>query len=221
MTLFEKLELFGQAPTLPLLHPWQRDINRLEARWKTVRNYVKTFDTMTNEIAEFNKEYGQNYKMREINTAINTRTFKNLKQELKEFRNFRRRFIGKIENEADIIERNLFDSLRTVQEFIKPARGLSEPTIYQTLTGYKLQKFRGLYESVVPSEPLQRIEYLKNVKARWSELQSALDTYFYNSNAEIVTQAWTRVKIILETSSPTPLNLMDSNEWLIDEGLLE
>lgn len=199
MKLYNKLDMYGQAPVNPLTHPWQRDINRLQARWETVKSYARIYRNFEKAVQEFNQQYLQNVQIRPPHTAINTRTLEYLKKEYAQFKKQRGAFIRKIQNEADLIEKHIKELLKEAYEYSKPTHHTAsgEQTVHQQITSMHARRFENFYNSVIPKEAGAKYNALVNVKNQWENFVSAFNKFIYDSDEEVVQQAWAVLVAIL------------------------
>ena len=199
MKLYNKLDMYAQAPLQPLANPWQRDINRLQARWETVKSYVRIYQNYQKAVNAFNAEYLQSVQMRPPHTAINTRTLDILKQDYAQFKRQRKAFIAKIQNEADLIDQNIKEMLQEAWDYSKPTHHTAsgEQSLHQQIVQIHAIHFNNFYESVIPKEGLARYNALMNVKAQWEEFVKNFDKFIYNSDQQQVQEAWAVLVTIL------------------------
>ena len=214
MKLYNKLDKYAQAPMQPLANPWQRDINRLQARWDTVKSYVRIYRNYERAVNAFNAEYLQNVQIRPPHTAINTRTLEYLKQEYAQFKRQRKAFIAKIQNEADLIEQHVKELLQEAWDYSKPTHHTAsgEQSLHQQIVQTHANRFNNFYESVIPKEGIARYNALMGVKAQWEEFVNAFNAFMYSSEQEQIQEAWAVIVAILTGDGMRETEIYDFTE---------
>lgn len=199
MKYYRKLGLYAQEPLQPLVHPWQRDIERLKNRWEYVKQYVRVYTNYKRAVDQFNSEYLQNIKIRDPHLKMIPQTIETIKREYDQFKKLKRRFINKIQNESDLIYNNLKKQLRRAYDYSAPTHFTSagEMTPHQITTAGRANKFQSFMNEIIPEYGIERYNALKNIKKNWDLLQSALDVFFYDSDGERVAEAWAQIVTIL------------------------
>lgn len=222
MKLYKKLDMYGQAPTAPLSHPWQRDIVRLQNRWETVKSYARTFRNYERAVREFNATYYQHFDLPTPHTRIDTRTLKTLKAQYEAFKRERAKIKRKVDQqnrEEDLILKHLKDILQTAYDYSQPTHHTAggEQTANQQIAGLHAGRFENFWgQHIPPKGTAERYEFIKRVKNNWESFVSALEKFIYSSDEEIVRECWALITAILTGDGATVTDI----EYTAEEDFL-
>ena len=213
---FEKLSVYGQEPSATLKHnPWTSDVERLKNRYGTVKKYADYYYRLNQDIEEFNQKYKQNIPTYAPTSRITKASYEALKKFGKKQKMKMRRIEQSIQNEADLIEKNIKGLLQTAYNYSQPTHYTSagETTAHQEIVQRHINKFNEFYSSVVPSDANGKYNALKRIKKNWEAFTKALDQFIYDSDGDKVLEAWQTI-VFLFTGDSSAYNEID---YTIDE----
>lgn len=224
MKLYEKLDMYGQAPIAPLSHPWQRDIVRLEKRWETVKSYARVYRNYERAVREFNATYYQQFDIPTPHTRIDTRTLETLRAHYEAFKKERakiKRKVNQQNKEEDLILQHLRDILQTAYDYSQPSHYTAggEQTTRQQIVGMRAHHFENFWaQHIPPKNTAERYEFIKRVKNNWESFVEALEKFIYSSDEEVVRECWALITAILtgDGAAVTDIEYIAEEEFLYE-----
>lgn len=209
MRLYRKLDKYGQAPKEPLLHPWQRDIRRLEARWQTVSTYASIYNRFKKSVEAFNSKYYQKYVLPEAHTAINTQTLLTMANMYKDFQREKKSFTQKLRHrnkEAEIILKNLL-------ALVAPAKQYSERvSARETVITLRIKKYHDKIIELSQRGIMVDVDWIRKIRAVWDDLVEAINHFIYDSgNTQTSNEAWAKVVFLLTDDGARETEIIDDS----------
>ena len=209
MRLYRKLDKYGQAPKEPLLHPWQRDIRRLEARWQTVSTYASIYNRFKKSVEAYNTKYYQHYVLPEAHTAINTQTLLTMSNMYSDFKKVKKSFTEKLRRrnkEAEIILKNLL-------ALVAPAQQYSERvSAREALITLRIKKYHDKIIELSQRGIMADAEWVRKIRTVWDSLVEAVNHFIYDSgNVQTSNEAWAKVVFLLTGDGARETEIIDDS----------
>lgn len=198
--LYNKLELYSEAPLTPIKNPKTKDIKRLQYRWETVNEYQKIYNRYKKSIIGFNEKYLQNISIPKPHDTKNKRTLKTLQRRYEEWKRYRRNFVRRVANEPENIERNLRNYFNYVRSSFTPNSVTGEYSINDQRMMTHANVLDDIVDEILGDDPDERRVRLRRIKSEWNHVEELMDIIIYNSeNAQAIDieEAWAELYFII------------------------